>query len=234
MRFISTEDFDLQPYDLPAKTLSGTNFQEWVEREEEKVLRGILGDLLYEAFIAALDELPEEWEASPIQYDIDAEVIFGNNVWKSLVAMNEAEPAEGASWELIDENNRWLLLKNGTRYTGADGVRTYKWKGMSDMLVPYMYAMWLNTPGVSTATGGKTTPKQENGEYVFPSSDICREFNNYSAIVGGPCDKKDTLYGYLYYSADLFLDAVVAEYSTIVRYLFERFEAPGEMNPWNL
>lgn len=234
MRFISTEDFNVQPYNLPAKALSGNNFPDFATRKEEEILRSLLGDLLYEAFVEAWDELPDLWDEDQI-YVVDDEVVYGDSTWKSLTAENSGNtPEEGENWTLLDGENKWLKLYAGERYT-MSGTRSFNWKGMNTMLVPYIYSQWLNdTANGVNVTNTTAIPKAENAEAVSPITTVCREFNNFSAIAGNSCDMKNTLYGYLYYSGETFLEDVEEEYSTFIAYLRDNFQNPGEMNPLNL
>lgn len=236
MRFISTEDFNIPPYELPAKILSGNTFPDYAARKEEEILREILGDLLYEAFIEAWDDLPDLWQEDEI-YALGAEVTYGSSTWTSLVAANTGNtPEEGASWTVLEEDNRWLKLYAGVRYTDTSGSKSYRWKGVTAMLIPYIYSQWLNDKGNGTpvSAGANASPKLENSEAFSPITTVVKEFNNFSAIVGNRCDLKNTLYGYLFYSQELYLDVIEGEYSNIALYLAERFQDPGEMNPLNL
>lgn len=58
--FVVKTDFDIQPYTIP--NLSGNNnFLDYVEREEEDILKSLLGKSLYDAFIDGLDtDYPED------------------------------------------------------------------------------------------------------------------------------------------------------------------------------
>jgi len=60
MNFVTISDFDKIPYNLPPKDVQNTDFESWMDIEEEKVLRCLLGHLFYDELIANALYLPEE------------------------------------------------------------------------------------------------------------------------------------------------------------------------------
>ncbi len=60
MSFVATNDFLLEPYNLPSEVLEGNSFADFADREIRKELEKILGSTLYTAFIAAYDASQED------------------------------------------------------------------------------------------------------------------------------------------------------------------------------
>jgi hypothetical protein len=60
--FVTLDDFDIMPYNIPAQALTGMS-EEYIEEIEERYLRKVLGNELYAAFIAGLEEDPidQKW-----------------------------------------------------------------------------------------------------------------------------------------------------------------------------
>lgn len=170
-----TEDFNLIPYNLPAKDLKGSTLTKFIEREEPIILKKIMGEKMYADWDAALELYP------------------------------------------IDE--KWTNLMDGIKYT-YNG-REYKWKGMKEMLRPYIYAIWLRgTVYGSVGVGGLQMPKAENGEYINPIRLIVNAYNDFATMCGTGCGHYGTMYGYIQSIKDEFPDF--------------KFGDPGTMNTFNL
>lgn len=62
--FVVASDFDLLPYNIPnlEGDKMGNTFADYVEEQEEEILKSLLGVTLYESFIEGLEEdYPEDW-----------------------------------------------------------------------------------------------------------------------------------------------------------------------------
>jgi hypothetical protein len=58
--FLVAEDFDDYPYTLPNLERVENSFQDFVDFEEENALRKVLGNFLYEEFVAAIAAVTED------------------------------------------------------------------------------------------------------------------------------------------------------------------------------
>ena len=223
MSFVTASDFDLIPYNLP--NLSGNNaFSPFVLREEGEVLKNLLGLLLYNAFTAGLAALPNVW-ATGTDYDTGAQVVYGNNVYTSAIDNNPSTPGVNSDWTLTENGNRWLKLKNGVTYTYNN--KSYEWKGMVALLTPYIYGRWTSDYTVDTHTENAiVTVGNENATAVSAADRIMEAFAEFSKLADYFRPGEGSLYHFLYYSEDLFLDVIEDEYSGITSYMFENFCNP--------
>ncbi len=219
--FVTAQDFDVQPYLLPNLDKKPNSFSDFVTAREEEALRQLLGHLLYDEFIEGLAALPAEWVGAT-DYAVDALVVVGNDIWKSLQNPNAGHaPVEGAFWTLDEENNKWLLLKNGGQYyTAINSLVTRRWEGMKKLLKPLIYSDWLAFGYTESTGNGEVKSKVENGTVVSPKRKVVSAFNDYSRIAGNCNSKSNTLYGFLIANSDLYPDLV--------------FGDPGRMNIFNL
>lgn len=219
------EDFNVPPFDLPS-TAEDNTFPLFLVNNQEVLLRdNILGDLLYEAFADAIAEMPDVWD-DETDYAVDAQVVEGNNIWKSLQTPNLNQPVEaGVFWELVEADNRWLKLKNGTTFI-VDG-KSYKWKGMKPMLVGWHIAKWLEYQNDAQSSIGTVLPKAENSLVTSPVYRIKRGYNTASDLVR-------TLLAYLYHSEEVYYDVVEDEWSDIKSYIVAKFKPLGKVNEFDL
>lgn len=214
--FVVASDFDDFPYNLPDLDSKANTFAAYVTAKEEEGLRPLLGQLLYDAFVDGLSALPAEWLPAT-DYAVDALVVKGNDVWKSLQNPNVAQPVvEGLFWTIEEEDNKWLRLKNGATY--KEGKR--KWDGVKALLVPYIYSYWVgdqqqNLTGVAVVQG-----KTENAQPVSSKYKVVNSFNDYSRRAGNCRSEFNSLYG--------FLKDNESDYEN------REFMDPGRMNVFNL
>ena len=89
--FVAAEDFGVLPYSIPNIDQADSGFEEFVVQEQEKILRRLLGNLLFEAFKAGLDE------------DQDPD---------------DDQTPEDESSDNVEE--RWIDLRDGVNYTYQD------------------------------------------------------------------------------------------------------------------
>jgi hypothetical protein len=237
--FVTAQQFDVAPYNIPnLQEDLLTAFNSYVEQEEEKMLRTLLGDMFYEAFIEALNNLPDAWvNNNNPGYGIGAQVTYGVDVWESLTLNNlNNVPEVGANWQLIEAGNRWLKLAVGTKYTVSAKTRT--WVGMAEMLKPFIYAQWTETNTDNNTGIGMVVAEAENSSVISPTVRICRAWNEFADMT---VDQdfirynflrvtKGNLYDYLYYSADVYVNVINTEYDTTQEYLYHNFIYPGKRN----
>jgi hypothetical protein len=188
--FLTTEDFHLPPYQLPDLSGAINTFNAFIAKREEEVLRSVLGDILFEAFKAGIQET------------------------------GEGKP-----------DQRWKDIRDGAMYD--NGVYTYKWHGLKKLLVPNIHAMWVRDTMQYHTMLGTVQSKAENGKVVNPSRIIVQGYNEFARIAGSSHELQGTLYGFLYYSDDTYLD-VLAGYDSIQHYLRKHFQCPGRMNTLNI
>lgn len=227
--FVVAQDFAIPPYQILNLTGNGegSTFAAFVEQEEREHLLKVLGDNLYNAFI---DGLVDEWVATQATV-IGQQYAYGNDLWEALTVQTGTAPVEGADWTLVEENNRWLLLKNGNYYT-MNGKRYY-WDGVVNACKPLIYSKWLEYTCRTFVGGAVAVPKLENNISIDPSQLICRSWNDWSKRIGGVSEQKNTLYGYLYYTnlnSGTFDDTFDETFSDFNNYLAYEFQQQGRKN----
>lgn len=246
--FVTAEDFDLQPYNIPNLDKVEDNFASFIDREEEKRLRKLFGNMFYDAFVAGLAALPPQWEQTitPDGYDLNDLVVNGSNIYKSLTADNVALTSDVASWE-VQAANRWLLLREGGAYLYYN--RPQKWYGMKRLVTPLIYAMWVRYDVHRlTGMGVVASMKSENANTVGVAQTIVQAYNEYSDFAVGDCyvsdflfpvrrlwpELENSLFGYLYINSADFDDVVASAFSDFKSYLIYSFIHPGKMNAFGL
>lgn len=223
--FVTDQSFDLYPYMIPGLSKL-PSFQDFVDQEEARYLREVLGDNLYDAFTAGLNALPSDW-VSTAPTVISTEYVHGNNIWEALTVQTGTAPIAGSDWALVEANNRWLLLKNGNTYL-MNG-KNYRWIGMVEALKPLIYSLWTRYGVVQLTVNGFVVPVSENSGRYEPKQPIGDAWNDWSRYIGGKCKAVNTLYGYLYNSAD-FNDVFDNTFKSFVDYLDYEFTEQGNQN----
>lgn len=249
MNFVSTEDFNLIPFALPNIEKNRTSFDAYVTELQDEQLRKVFGTYFYDTMQAALDALPEEWETLTA-YLTDVQVVYGNNIYKALIdipATNTVPPDnDGINWVGVEEDNRWLLLKNGAPYTYYD--RPYKWEGMTKAVKGLVYAYWIRDKYNDTLTeSGNVEAKLENGTPISLAQRQVRGFNKFVDLIAGEnvyrCypyynTGKDNLFGYLWSNEEMFADLFASElelpWLSLRNYLGMQFQVPQKWNSFNL
>lgn len=230
--FVVATDFDVIPYSIP--NLTGNNsFPDYIAEHESDILKSLLGKSLYDSFIAGLAGFPE-WSAT-VPTVVNDQYAYGNDVWKALTVQTGTAPVAGVNWELVEEDNRWLLLKNGDDYIYNE--KTYEWVGMRKMLIPFIFSMWLRDTFDNNSGIGVVIAKGENSKVINPSKRIARGYNVFSMYAGNCREKKDTLYGYLSQEGGVtgtFDDSFDESFQTFGNYLNHNFKDPGRMNFMNI
>lgn len=251
MNFVTTEDFNIVPFAFPEIAKSKAAFDKYVTTLQEKELREVFGSYFYDTFTEALDALPPVY-VTKTAYAIGDQVVYGNDVFEALAIVpitNVDVPVDGAVWSLIEADNRWLLLKNGAKYTYYD--KPYKWKGMQETIKGLVYAYWPRDKYNDTLTTvGNAQSAAENSIIVAMAQRQVRAFNQYVEYLSGSnyrpfdsynylytnCDTfHNTMYGYLWSNEEAFADLFVDQYWTGLRnYLTSEFKAPRKWNIFNL
>lgn len=241
--FVTAQQYDVAPYNIP--NLDDEDllaaFNSFVTQEEERMLRLLLGDMLYEAFVTSLAALPSPWVGNNNPgYGIGDQVTYGVDVWESLTLNNlNNAPVEGVNWTLVEAGNRWLKLSVGTKYTVSG--KTRKWVGMAEMLKPFIFAQWLETNTDNNTGVGLVVAETENSSPISPAVRICRAWNEFVDMSARLyCGKTNVdywrgvmvgnMYDYIYNSSDVYFNVVDSEYSTIADYISNNFVYPGKRN----
>lgn len=222
--FVTASDFDLIPYNIPNLDKVTTQFSSYVDTKEEEILIKLLGRPLYLEFIEAL-ELITTYSLT-VATVIGNEYAYGNDIWEALTVTTGTIPVEGTDWTLIESDNKWLCLKNGADYTLDSYV--FHWEGVVNMLIPFIYANWVNDTFDNLSGFGVVQGKVENSTVISPRKRIIDAFNRFSIIAGTlvsssfysnffaidyysfygygyeDVEQRDTLYGFLTVNSTLY------------------------------
>lgn len=132
-------------------------------------------------------------------------------------------------------NPIWTNLAVGVEYEYQG--KKYNWKGMDKMLTPFIYRAWSKDTLIDSLTNqGVQIAKVENAEVVSASRKMVKAQNDFATLAGyDRCQLFDTLYGYLYTSGETYkVSYEAAGYTSIQKYLDERFKFPGLSNTFNI
>ena len=234
--FVSAEDFDLVPYNIPDLEDSNS-FAPYVAKKEKDILsKKLLGRSLYNSFVSGIGILPAEWDDATT-YAIDAQVVSGNDVLKSLQNGNTNHSAidDGVWWEYVEQGNKWLLLKNGDTYLYQN--KMYEWVGMKELLIPVVFAYWMRDNFDTYTQTGVSTGKSENADKELINRRVIEANNDYATIAGYRRSRIDTLYGYLYNKGSegtTFDNTFDISFTSFRSYFDYVFKAPKKMNLFGL
>jgi hypothetical protein len=186
--FCTAADFNLIPYAIPNLNLVVNTFQPYVDAMEEEILKKLLGTTLYLDFMEGRAALPAEWMPSPTAYTTGDHVVYGVSIWEALTDSSGVIPVEGVDWTEV-EQNKWLELEKGAMFTYSAPYE-YEWKGLSDMLKPYIFAMWTRDTYDNNSGIGVVQGKAENAEVIAPDIRIARAWNLFA-------EKVDTMFWFM-------------------------------------
>ena len=177
--FCTPSDFNLKPYDIPNLSQVPNTFPLYIEKREEEVLTKLLGVSLYQEFMLGLQALPPLWD-SATDYGIGDVVVYGNDIWTAIEANGGYPPSTdtAALWELTEEGNIWLKLKNG--FSFYVGSVEHEYLGVVDLLVPYIFYRWTRDTFDSNSGIGIVQGKAENSEVIAPKRRLVDAFNDYA------------------------------------------------------
>lgn len=215
--FVLSSDFDVPPFSIPDLG-SNNSFADYVEDLEAEILKKLLGKTIYDQFIAGLDAFTA-YSASAARV-IGDHYSYGNDVWEALTTTAGVTPVAGSDWTLVEEDNKWLLLKNGNDYEYSDN--DYEWYGMVKMLKPYVYSKWLTDQYDTHTSAGVVVANTENSTVISPARRIAAAYNKFSEIAGAKYCTENSLYGYFVANEVLYPDAATD------------FKEQGFMNAWNI
>lgn len=232
--FLTSANFNAYPYQLPnlSEEDDAADFQSFIDATEEKYLKEILGLDLYNALALFMEQAYAVWAAGT-SYDTGAKVEYADKLWTSLVDNNLGNaPEEGANWEEDEEGTRWVVLKNGGPYQDGND-KTRQWLGMVELLKPLVYSERLRDNEETSTASGVVRAELENGRAGDARPKIVDAWNAFVVVAGNSCTNRNTLYGYLYYSGELYGDSI-GGYSTIQEYLTEETIEQETLNEFDL
>lgn len=134
--------------------------------------------------------------------------------------------------EDLTPEQRWIKLRDGDVYEYIDVE--YEWFGMKSLLKPFIYSQWLRYTYQAHTGIGIIVPKAENSSVILPSAEIMRGVNKLSDIAGNCRSVRNTLFGYLYNSGDIFSDVIPDKFTDIKEYLNFYYQEPGRINAFDL
>jgi len=190
---------------IPNITAGPGQYIAFIDEREAYILRVVFGSKFYNDFVAALAALPAAW-ASTTAYVIGNEVTYGVSVWEAIADNTGVTPVEGASWTKV-EDNKWLKLREG--YTYEYNGKVYRYGGLKDLLVPYIYSEYIKKNHRNLSKLGVNIPKSENSVVVNPIDDIVFAYNEFIRLLGNSyCgyNAVDTFYGFYWTNRADYLD----------------------------
>lgn len=243
MGFVTIADFNIRPYKLPNldnEPLT-TEFNTFVDEWEEEWLPKIFGQSFYNVFAAGVAALPDEWIGGVTAYVIGDEVVRGKNIYTAVADNNNVNPAtdDGTTWELTEENNRWLLIIKGGDYT-PKAQMPQKWIGLMAAEKFAIFSSWVKA-SINSVSGvaGNVAATVENSDITSSAGDIASSWNKFSRLIGGRtyCDTFNTLFGFIlsFNNTDTFDDTFDETFhSSLAAYVKSQFGWPGRLNAFNI
>lgn len=91
----------------------------------------------------------------------------------------------------------WTRLRDG--YSYSEGDKTYTWKGMTWLLKPYVWFMWMRDNETKKTQEGGSVAVAENSERVSLAKELSMAYNDFAKRSGfvGCGNSKNSLYGFL-------------------------------------
>lgn len=158
--FVVSTDFDVYPYAIPNLDKVANSFSTFVDNEEEKALKGLLGYAFYNELITQLNGTPSQL---------------------------------------------WIDIRGGAEYAYND--ITYKFDGLKDLLIPYIYGKWIDSDNSPYTSIGEVIATAENAVVVSSKGKVVEGINTYIEKLGyfdelddqseKVLSQKNTLYGLL-------------------------------------
>lgn len=232
--FVTAENFNTPPYDLPKLEDVPNAFDNFVTEQEDIELTKIFGVTFYEAFKAALAALPEDWNDQ--DYITGNRVVYGNNLYTALQDSANVIPSSDNSIWQDDGTDRWLKVKNGEAYEDENNpARTYKWNGMVVTVKYMIHSLWLRYVINDTVTpNAVVVASTENSTAISPNVRLCESWNKFVREVKGMRTQNfGYLFAYLYYNSTTF-DDVTPNYPSFREYLNTEFQCPKTINVFDI
>jgi hypothetical protein len=230
--FVTVDNFNKLPYQIPNLLENDdTTFNQYIQDVEDRDLPESIGGYFYDKLVEALLALPPLYVVGE-DTAINDQYVYGNDIWKALAVVQTA-PVAGSDWELIEANNRWLLIKNGASY--KYNKRKCRWLGMEQMVTPLVFASHLRDNAQTVTGTGVVELKSENSKSEDPGQLIFKAMGDYATKLGSVCNQINSLYGYLVSVAVDFDDLFTEDdYGTMLEYLDQEFCASDSENEFDL
>jgi hypothetical protein len=104
----------------------------------------------------------------------------------------------------INIEQKWKDLRDGANY--IIGIKEYRYNGVNNFLVPYVFQGWLEDNYDHLSTLGNSLASVENGQMIAPGRRIVKAYNVYSNLIGNCLKRYDTLYGFLHVNKEVYLN----------------------------
>jgi hypothetical protein len=247
---VTSADFNTKPYQLQGLEDVGSSFDDFVTFNQNEILLKLLGQTLYDAFSAGVAALPNLWVGNNAPgYAIGAQVLYGVNIYQSLIAnnLNVIPTSDATKWQDLGKN-RWAQLLYGDSYTINN--RKFTYEGVKAFITPYIYSMWLTKESTSVvSTGGAVSSNSENSSNISPSIKANQAYISFKKLVIDRYHRlglyfynivcrvhpQGTLFGFLFSNdAIYFADVSIEGDQSTVAYLSAHFTSLGSMNDFDL
>jgi hypothetical protein len=203
--FVTQANFQIPPYQIPNLSDVSATFDQYIAEQEEDVLRSIMGNLFYEAFVAglALDPIPERWQ----------------------------KLRDGESFTALDGlKYKWVgLTKTLTPYIYSQWLRdNYDTLTSTGVVVSKNENSDVINPSLRIAQSFNKFSGYIGGEYAY-------NWLYFPCIGRSYSETYNTLFEYLYAKHEDFnADVTGGGYGDFHQYLLREFMPPGKMNIFNI
>lgn len=202
--FVTQENFEIPPYQIPNLSDVSATFDAYIAEQEEDVLRSIVGDYFYEAFVAGLttDPVPDRWQ----------------------------KLRDGESFQAEDGlTYKWVGMKKMlTPYIYSQWLRdNYDTLTSTGVVIPKNENSEVINPSTRIVRAFNRFSGYVGGDYYYQWLCLPCVGRRYS-------ESYNTLFEYLYAKHEDFdADVTGAGYADFRQYLGE-FTPPGTMNIFNI
>lgn len=205
--FVTQANFQIPPYQIPNLSDVSATFDAYIAEQEEDVLRSIMGNLFYEAFVAGLatdpDPIPERW----------------------------LKLRDGDSFNAVDGlKYKWVGMKKMlTPYIYSQWLRdNYDTLTSTGVVVSKNENSDVINPSLRITRAFNKFSDYVGGDYPYNWLYFPCFGRSYS-------DTYNTLFEYLYAKHEDFnADVTSGGYTDFNQYLMSEFVYPGKMNIFNI
>jgi hypothetical protein len=203
--FVTQANFQIPPYQIPNLSDVSATFDAYITQEEEEVLRAVLGNLFYDAFVVGLatDPVPDRWQ----------------------------KLKDGDSFTALDGlTYRWVgMTKMLTPYIYSQWVRdNYDTLTSTGVVISKNENSEVINPSLRISRAFNKFSDIVGGEYPY-------NWVYFPCVGRRYSDCYNTLFEYLYAKhADFDADVTGGGYGDFHQYLMREFMPPGKMNIFNI
>jgi hypothetical protein len=180
---------------IPNITAGPGQWTMFIDEREAYILRVVFGSEFYQDFVDALAALPAAWVVTTA-YTTATQVSYSGSSWTALANSLGVIPVEGASWTK-GADDKWLKLRDGGTY--EYNGKTYRYSGLKDILIPYIFSEYVKKNHVNVAKLGVNQPKVDNSVVVDPIHVIVSAYNEFVRLLGKSyygVQSMNTFYGF--------------------------------------